>query len=1003
MAEVSYTARNPLGRSRTLRAPLTSQTSRYWMDMDLQARRLGGGSEVISRRANKRIDQVGPNIARHAIKVALDIFRNNGGQQFFDDKKKYYSTYNATGFSGFTQSELLQKLDFFERWNKLVTNEHELRINTEPGNPMLFVLEQLSFLIEKAKDFYGQAIKDDIPEEQGFKREVSAYTKRAVASKLRNVRLAITESLRQKALSDSLFGVVLRSGLGKLQAKKDRGIISNTILKAFNMGTDIGGINYRNASKVPNVPTYQPTQFQSPAPSSTGINIRGMQQLPTTVPARAVSEPVNSLPQGIARKSLSSRLGFSLGNVFKSAQGSVKGALDAFNSARLAGRDEVTEVSSNNAALDADRFQSIEARSISSIASIDEKYNELVIANIEEIGDALVRGFYRGKPIILNKGGTSSVSANLGNLGGNRRTARSANTTGGLKNPARRPTRSPLRRSMMNSKLVTEVESKLPAMGSKLETKMVGKTAGKVLGKKIPGVGAILGAGLALGRLSSGDILGAFGEIASGLASTVPVIGTAASLAIDAALIAKDLNDDSTDVVEDIQEESKSWFSSIWDSLFGDSGKPQVTKRSLAPGGGGGAPGTGTSIYYDRFNPSGNGSSNRMTAAEAANAEAAITPFNSNIKLNAPTNPRARGATGRKYGALNDENILPAILAKGQGRDITGLLSAREESGGALNAVTYDTNNALSLGRFQVNSGGGKDSLWELTQDLKNNPDPEAQQIGREIEAARISESGSATGVLRNKQGATAQVFNKYKNSKVFGEVQASSAKNRFLGEGQYARYDKEAQGLSKYLENDPIAREIAFETNVQFGVDGGSKHLIAAWNQAKGNPEAFQQILYQRKTNAFYNSKKEANKRLAPQAEARFKASLELWKASKGLSSTSSASGMVTPSMLVPGTGTVQEIPTSDSDLTQKSVDAALANTRAQTMQPQQQKDVQQQSPIQQQVPRETPSIIPPKQATARPNPFSFRPSPGMSTSAKMYIDDPSTQAFKIDPLKPI
>lgn len=1002
MAEVSYTARNPLGRSRTLRAPLTSQTSRYWMDMDLQARRLGGGSEVISRRANKRIDQVGPNIARHAIKVALDIFRNNGGQQFFDDKKKYYNTYNATGFSGFTQSELLQKLDFFERWNKLVTNEHELRINTEPGNPMLFVLEQLSFLIEKAKDFYGQAIKDDIPEEQGFKREVSAYTKRAVASKLRNVRLAITEPLRQKALSDSLFGVVLRSGLGKLQAKKDRGIISNTILKAFNMGTDIGGINYRNASKVPNVPTYQPTQFQSPAPSSTGINIRGMQQLPTTVPARAVSEPVNSLPQGIARKSLSSRLGFSLGNVFKSAQGSVKGALDAFNSARLAGRDEVTEVSSNNAALDVDRFQSIEARSISSIASIDEKYNELVIANIEEIGDALVRGFYRGKPIILNRGGASSVSANLGNLGGNRRTARSANTTGGLKNPARRPTRSPLRRSMMNSKIVTEVESKLPAMGSKLETKMVGKTAGKVLGKKIPGVGAILGAGLALKRLASGDILGAFGEVASGLASTVPVIGTAASLAIDAALIAKDLNDDSTDAVEDIQEESKSWFSSIWDSLFGDGGKPQVTKRSLAPGGGGGAPGTGTSIYYDRFNPSGGGSnSNRMTAAEAANAEAAITPFNPNIRLNAPTNSRAKGATGRKYGALNDENILPAILAKGQGRDITGLLSAREESGGALNAVTYDTNNALSLGRFQVNSGGGTDSLWELTQDLKNNPDPEAQQIGREIEAARISESGSATGVLRNKQGATAQVFNKYKNSKVFGEVQASSARDRFLGEKQYAKYDKEAPGLSKYLENDPIAREIAFETNVQFG--GNTGHVVAAWNQAKGNPEAFQQILYQRKTNAFYNSKNENNRRLAPQAEARFKASLELWKASKGLSSTSSASGMVTPSMLVPGTGTVQEIPTSDSDLTQKSVDAALANTRAQTMQPQQQKDVQQQSPVQQQVPRETPSIIPPKQATARPNPFSFRPSPGMSTSAKMYIDDPSTQAFKIDPLKPI
>lgn len=69
-----------------------------------------------------------------------------------------------------------------------------------------------------------------------------------------------------------------------------------------------------------------------------------------------------------------------------------------------------------------------------------------------------------------------------------------------------------------------------------------GTAAGKVVGKKIPVLGAILGAGFAIERALEGDYLGASGELASGLLSTVPLVGTAASLAIDGALMARDLS-----------------------------------------------------------------------------------------------------------------------------------------------------------------------------------------------------------------------------------------------------------------------------------------------------------------------------------------------------------------------------------------------------------------------------------------------------------------------------
>lgn len=59
--------------------------------------------------------------------------------------------------------------------------------------------------------------------------------------------------------------------------------------------------------------------------------------------------------------------------------------------------------------------------------------------------------------------------------------------------------------------------------------------------KKIPFLGALMGIGFGAQRAMRGDLLGAGMEVVSGVASILPGAGTAASLGIDAALLARDM------------------------------------------------------------------------------------------------------------------------------------------------------------------------------------------------------------------------------------------------------------------------------------------------------------------------------------------------------------------------------------------------------------------------------------------------------------------------------
>lgn len=81
------------------------------------------------------------------------------------------------------------------------------------------------------------------------------------------------------------------------------------------------------------------------------------------------------------------------------------------------------------------------------------------------------------------------------------------------------------------------------------------KAAGRSALKKIPILGLVAGGAFAISRLTDGDFVGAGAELLSGAASLVPFIGTGASLAIDSALLYRDINANSEEPADLIVKE----------------------------------------------------------------------------------------------------------------------------------------------------------------------------------------------------------------------------------------------------------------------------------------------------------------------------------------------------------------------------------------------------------------------------------------------------------------
>jgi len=99
----------------------------------------------------------------------------------------------------------------------------------------------------------------------------------------------------------------------------------------------------------------------------------------------------------------------------------------------------------------------------------------------------------------------------------------------------------PLQGAALNSRQKKLEKEAAEAAAKRAATRTASRGFGKSLLKKIPGVSLVAGGLFAAQRAMAGDWKGAGLELASGAAGTIPGFGTAASTAIDAGLMARDM------------------------------------------------------------------------------------------------------------------------------------------------------------------------------------------------------------------------------------------------------------------------------------------------------------------------------------------------------------------------------------------------------------------------------------------------------------------------------
>ena len=159
----------------------------------------------------------------------------------------------------------------------------------------------------------------------------------------------------------------------------------------------------------------------------------------------------------------------------------------------------------------------------------NEKGKELIFKSGKFIGDSLisaVRFSFDNPEIIKNMFTVTKVFKAIKNLAS-------------LKNVA-----SVIKHSFSFAKTLSRVIGKGGfKLGGAFMLKSLGKSS-KVALKKIPVLGALLGLFFGISRFKKGDVVGGLMEVASGISSIVPGIGTAIGLAIDGVLLFRDFKGD---------------------------------------------------------------------------------------------------------------------------------------------------------------------------------------------------------------------------------------------------------------------------------------------------------------------------------------------------------------------------------------------------------------------------------------------------------------------------
>ena len=172
---------------------------------------------------------------------------------------------------------------------------------------------------------------------------------------------------------------------------------------------------------------------------------------------------------------------------------------------------------------------------------IGRAFTRFMIKKFGKIGGQFAKGIVGG--IKKLGGGAVNLVKNVGGKGLNI----AKNVVGKGKNIAKNVTGKALNLTKNVAGKGKNISKSLLKTGSKKVAKgAVKKGTAKLIAKKIPLVGLVLGTAFAIDRARKGDLLGAGLELISGVASTVPGVGTAISTAADVANIARDVKKSTT-------------------------------------------------------------------------------------------------------------------------------------------------------------------------------------------------------------------------------------------------------------------------------------------------------------------------------------------------------------------------------------------------------------------------------------------------------------------------
>lgn len=173
------------------------------------------------------------------------------------------------------------------------------------------------------------------------------------------------------------------------------------------------------------------------------------------------------------------------------------------------------------------------------MAVYKKSWQQYQAAKAEEKAAKTISGFVEKTPAVQAVKGADKTSSRLGEvLAQSQISKASQSVEKAMPAVAQKVTENGAKRLPISAKLMNQIGSETL---KKTGAKIAGVTAIKVGAKKIPILGAVFGTVFAAGRALKGDWTGAGLEFCSGAASCAPGVGTAASLTIDGALLARDL------------------------------------------------------------------------------------------------------------------------------------------------------------------------------------------------------------------------------------------------------------------------------------------------------------------------------------------------------------------------------------------------------------------------------------------------------------------------------